>query len=196
MIDKIKGVFTAREEIDVLKKEIASLSTMVSSLGELYKIETTRMRELHETQSDMLSAFLQATQALNKLKEDYRRELEDFRMLNRQAQSKIMDRFNQEVSTLLTANTKSLELDKSQYEKMRNEIQKHGEVLGTLNVEIGKLLLISQRIRSQDFELTEHHKKLLESDAHKLNMMKRIDELEHMIGRFKQSRGPSGPRQF
>lgn len=56
------------------------------------------------------------------------------------------------------------------------------------------MVLISQRIKSQDFELSEHHKKLLESDQNKLHLMQRVDELERMIAKFKQSSRPG--RQY
>ncbi|MEK6961358.1 MAG: hypothetical protein AABX47_09385 [Nanoarchaeota archaeon] len=194
MIDKIKGVLSVRGEVDELKRDMSELSLELRKLTEDYKTESVRMKELHDTQSDLLSTFLSATQTLNKLKEDIRAELEEFRMFNRQVQSKIMDKFNQEISTVLTTNTKALELDKSHYEKMRHEIEKHGELLSQINVEMGKMVLISQRIKSQDFELSEHHKKLLESDQNKLHLMQRVDELERMIAKFKQSPRPG--RQY
>lgn len=193
MIDKIKGVLSVREDVDAVKRDLAELSLELRKMIEEHRRETERVKELHNTQSDLLSSFLSATQTLNKLKDDIRAELEEFRMLNRQAQSKIMDKFNQEISTLLTNNTKALEMDKSQYEKMRGDVQKHGELLTQLNTEIGKMVLISQRIKSQDFELSEHHKKLLEADQNKLQLMQRIDELERMIAKFKQTPRPGRP---
>ena len=196
MLDKIKGVLTVRDEMDSLKAEIEDLKSIIKGLGDALTQETSRVRELHDTQGDMLSSFLQANQTLAKLREDIRREIEDFRMLNRQAQSKIMDKFEQEISNALTVNTKALELDKAQYEKVRSDISKHGELLSAINAEMNKLLLVSTRIKSQDFQLSEHHQKLLEDDKNKLQLMQRIDELERMIGKMKQGRARDDHRQF
>ena len=188
MLDKLKGVMTVRAEMDDLKAEVSELTAMVSKVGELMHGETVRLRELHNTQSDMLSTFLQSTQALNRLKEDLRKELEDFRMVHRQTQSKMMEQFQQELRNTLGANTKALELDKQRYEKARGDIEKFGEMLTSLNTEIHKLVTICQHLKAQDFAMTEFHKKLIEEDSTKLSLMKRVDELERMIGRMKQAR--------
>lgn len=153
--------------------------------------ETVRLRELHNTQSDMISTFLQATQALNRLKEDLRKELEDFRMLNRQTQSKMLDQFEQELRNTLTINTKALEFDKQKYEKMRTEIEKFGDLIPGIQVEMNKLLAVSTHIKAHDFALTETHKKFIEEDKHKLSLMQRIDELERMLAKMKQGRARS-----
>ena len=182
---------TVREEMDTLKAEVKELTATVEKIGELMHGETVRLRELHNTQSDMLSTFLQSTQALNRLKEELRKELDDFRMLNRQAQSKMIGQFEQELRTTLTMNTKSLEMDKHQYEKVKNDVTKFAEMLTGINSEINKLLSICQHLKSQDFVLTETHKKLIEDDKHKLLLMQRIDELERMLAKMKQGRARS-----
>lgn len=191
MLERLKGVMTVRDEMDTLQAEVKELTSTVEKIGELMHGETVRLRELHNTQSDMISTFLQATQALNRLKEDLRKELEDFRMLNRQTQSKMLDQFEQELRNSLTINTKALELDKHQYEKVKNEVTKFGEMLTSLNFEINKLLIVCQHLKAQDFSLTETHKKMLEEDKHKLSLIQRIDELERMLAKMKQGRARS-----
>ena len=188
MLDKLKGVMTVRDEMDSLKAEVHDLTSSVHKIGELMNAETVRLRELHNTQSDLLSTFLQATQSLNRLKDDIRKELDEFRMLNRQAQSKMMERFEQDLRNSLTVNTKALELDKAGYDKVRQEVERFGQMLTGLNTEVNKLLIVSQHLKSQDFALTESHKKMLEDDKHKLSLLQRIDDLERMLAKMKQGR--------
>jgi len=185
MIGKIKGVFNLKEELDTLNKELQDNKNLVKELSELFKKELSELKEIKENQIDFLNQFkIAATQ----VKEELKSELSQFQAINKGLQNQVLAKFEKETIDYFNRYNDEIKLNKDNYEKLKQDLESAAQKLISMNTEITKLVDISQNIKKQDFELAQFSQKIFEEDKNKLELMKKIDELERLMARMQRNR--------
>ena len=186
MIQKIKDLMKIKEEIDVINSNVGENSRIISGLKA--ELESLR-KELAETkgaQQDFLKAFKENLFVIKNLREDFGKEVYDFKLLKSQLQRKILDKFEEELQKDLEISRESLKKDSEDYSEVRKKAAEVLSRLNTTSAEISKLIEISRSIKKEDFELTKFARHLMEMDKEKLELMRKIDNLERLVSKMRR----------
>lgn len=186
MIQKIKDLMKTKEDLDLINKNIEENNKIISEL----KAELTSLKnEVSETKSiqqDFLSMFKDNLTVIKNLREDFGKELYEFKLLKGQLQKKILDKFEEELQKDLEVNRESLRNDTNEYNELRGKVS---EILSRLNLtseEITKFTEISKNIKKEDFELTKFARQIVDMDREKLELMRKIDNLERLVSKIRR----------
>ena len=186
MLQKIKDLMKVKEEIDIINKNIQENNKIISELKT--ELETLR-KELSETKSnqqEFLKNFKENVNIIKNLREDFGKELVEFKLLKAQLQRKILDKFEEELQKDLEVNREALRKDTEDYNGLRKKVT---EIVSRLNLtteEINKFIEISKNIKKEDFELTKFARHLIEMDRDKLELMRKIDTLERLVSKIRR----------
>ncbi len=186
MIQKIKDLMKIKEEIDVINKNVLENSRII--LGLKTELESLR-KDLAETkaaQQEFLKSFKENLFVIKNLREDFGKEVYEFKLLKSQMQRKILDKFEEELQKDLEISRESLKKDSEDYSEVR---KKAAEILSRLSMtggEISKLVEISKGIKKEDFELTKFARHLMDMDKEKLELMRKIDNLERLVSKMRR----------
>ena len=142
--------------------------------------------ETKKTQDEFLKNFKDNLSVIKNLREDFGKELYEFKLLKGQLQRKILDKFEEELQKDLEVNRESLKNDAEEYNELRKKVT---EILSRLNLtseEINKFVEISKSIKKEDFELTRFARHLIEMDREKLELMRKVDTLERLVSKIRR----------
>ena len=186
MLQKIKDLMKIKEEIDRINRNIEENSRVTSDLK--LELESLRkgLNENKKLQDDFLKNFKDNLTVIKNLREDFGKELVEFKLLKGQLQRKILDKFEEELQKDLQVNREALKKDSEDYSELRKKV---AEILSRLNLtseEINKFTEISKSIRKEDFELTKFARHLLDMDREKLELMRKIDTLERLVSKIRR----------
>lgn len=186
MFEKLKDLMKIKEEIDVINKNIEENSKLISDL----KVELgTLSKELNETkisQQEFLKNLKENLFVIKNLREDFGKEIYEFKLLKAQLQRKILEKFEEELQKDLEINRETLKKDVEDYNELRKKV---AEILSRLNLtseEINKFIEVSKSIKKEDFELTKFARHLLDMDREKLELMRKIDTLERLVSKIRR----------
>ena len=186
MIQKFRDLMKTKEDLDLINKNIEENNKIISEL----KAELTSLKnEVGETkiiQQDFLSTFKDNLTVIKNLREDFGKELYEFKLLKGQLQKKILDKFEEELQKDLEVNRESLRKDTDEYSELRGKV---AEILSRLNLtseEITKFTEISKNIKKEDFELTKFARQIVDMDREKLELMRKIDNLERLVSKIRR----------
>ena len=186
MLQKIRDLMKTKEEIDIINRNIEQNSKITSDLKTELEALRDRLAETKKVQDEFLKNFRENLNVIKNLREDFGRELVEFKLLKGQLQRKILDKFEEELQKDLDVNRQALQKDTEDYNELR---KKAAEILSRLNLtaeEIGKFMDISKNIKKEDFELTKFARQLLEMDREKLELMRKIDTLERLVSKIRR----------
>ena len=186
MLQKIKDLMKTKEDIDLINKNIGENSKIISDL----KVELESLRkeliETKKTQDEFLKNFKENLFVIKNLKEDFGKEIYEFKLLKSQLQKKILEKFEEELQKDLEVNRDALKKDTEDYNELRKKV---AEILSRLNLtteEINKFTEVSKSIKKEDFELTKFARHLLDMDREKLELMRKIDTLERLVSKIRR----------
>ena len=175
-----------KEDLDLINKNIEENNKIISEL----KAELTALKnEVSETKSiqqDFLRTFKDNLTVIKNLREDFGKELYEFKLLKGQLQRKILDKFEEELQKDLEINRESLKKDANDYNELRNKVS---DILSRLNLsseEIDKFISISKNIKKEDFEMTRFARQVVDMDKEKLELMRKIDGLERLVSKIRR----------
>ena len=186
MLQKIKDLMKAKEEIDKINKNVEENSRIISELKNELSSLNKGLTDVKQNQNEFLKNFKENLLVIKNLKEDFSRELVEFKLLKGQLQRKIIDKFEEELQKDLEINREALKKDIDDYTELR---KKAAEILSKLNLtkeEIEKFIEISKSIKKEDFELTKFARNLFEMDKEKLELMRKIDTLERLVSKIRR----------
>lgn len=186
MIGKIKGFFNIKEELNTLNEELNQNKELIKELAELFKKEISELKEIKEYQTDYLNKFKLELQEVRQMKQKFQEEIDQFTAMNKGLQKQMLDKFEKETVDYFKGYNEQLKLNKDNYEKIKQELEAASRNLYLINAEIAKFLEISKNLKKEDFELTQFSQKIFSEDKNKLELMKRIDELERIMARMKR----------
>ena len=186
MIQKIKDLLKTKENIDIINKNIEENNKLISDLKVQLESLKNDLIETKKEQKEFLHNFKENLYIIKNLREDFGKELYEFKLLKGQLQRKILDKFEEELQKDLQINREALKKDTEDYNELR---KKAAEILSKLNLtteEINKFIEISKSIKKEDFELTKFARHLLEMDREKLELMRKIDTLERLVSKIRK----------
>ena len=186
MLQKIKGLMRAKEEIDAISRNIAENSRIANELKDELSSLKKELAETKKAQDEFLKSFKENLFVIKNLREDFGKEIYEFKLLKSQLQKKILEKFEEELQKDLEVNRDSLKKDADDYNELRKKV---AEILSGLNLtgnEISKFIEISRSIKKEDFELTKFARQLVDMDREKLELMRKIDTLERLVSRIRR----------
>ncbi|MBI2652081.1 hypothetical protein HYX00_01330 [Candidatus Woesearchaeota archaeon] len=186
MLQKIKDLMKIKEEIDEINKNIKENSKATSDLTIGLEPLKKELTEIKANQQEFLKNFKENLFVIKNLKEDFGKEIYEFKLLKGQLQRKLLEKFEEELQKDLEINRDSLKKDTEDYNELRKKV---AEILSRLNLtsdEINKFIEISKNIKKEDFELTKFARQLLDMDGEKLELMRKIDTLERLVSKIRR----------
>ncbi|MBI2654132.1 hypothetical protein HYX02_04950 [Candidatus Woesearchaeota archaeon] len=186
MFQKIKNLMKLKEEIDVINKNVEENNKIISELKTELESLKKDLVENKKLQSEFLKDFKENLGIIQNLREDFAKEIYEFKLLKAQMQRKILEKFEEELQKDLKINREALSKDTEDYNELR---KKAAEILSRLNLtteEINKFIEISKNIKKEDFELTKFARHLIEMDREKLELMRKIDTLERLVSKIRR----------
>ena len=186
MLQKIKDLMRTKEEIDKINKNVEESSKIISELKNELSSLNQGLTGIKQNQNDFLKNFKENMVVIKNLREDFGKELVEFKLLKGQLQRKIIDKFEEEMQKDLEINREALKKDVNDYTELRKKV---AEILSKLNLssdEINKFIEISKSIKKEDFELTKFARNLVEMDKEKLELMRKIDTLERLVSKIRR----------
>src|SRR3989344_6896712 len=175
MITKIKELIDVKNNLEELRKSVNDNKSASSELKNELELLKKELNETQKTQQEFLGSFRENLTVIHNLREDFGKELYEFKLLKGQLQRKILEKFEEELQKDLEINRDNLKKDAEDYNELRKKV---AEILSRLNLtteEINKFTEISKSIKKEDFELTKFARHLLEMDREKLELMRKID---------------------
>ena len=186
MLQKIKDLMKTKEDIDLINSNLEENNKLVSGLKVQLESLKNDLIETKKEQKEFLHNFKENLHVIKNLREDFGKELYEFKLLKGQLQRKILDKFEEELQKDLEVNREALKKDTNDYNELRNKV---AEILSRINMsstEISKFVEISRNIKKEDFELTRFARQLLEMDREKLELMRKIDTLERLVSKIRR----------
>ena len=187
MLQKIKDLMNAKEGLDLINKNIEDNNKLVSDLKVQLESLKSDLIETKKEQKEFLHNFKENLHVIKNLREDFGKELYEFKLLKGQLQRRILDKFEEELQKDLEISREGLRKDAEDYNELRKKVS---EVLSRLNLttaEINKFVEISKSINKEDFELTKFARHLMEMDREKLDLMRKIDTLERLVSKIRRT---------
>ena len=186
MLQKIKDLMNAKEDIDLINKNIEENNKIISGLKAELESLNKELTETKKTQDEFLKNFKENLFVIKNLKDDFGREIYEFKLLKAQLQKKILEKFEEELQKDLEVNRDALKKDTEDYNELRKKV---AEILSRLNFtteEINKFIEISKSIKKEDFELTKFARQITDMDREKLELMRKIDTLERLVSKIRR----------
>lgn len=186
MIQKIKELMNVKGDLDLINRNISENNNVISQLKNELEILRKDLAESKKMQDDFLKNFRENLSVIRNLREDFGKELVEFKLLKAQLQRKILDKFEEELQKDLEVNREALRKDAEDYSELR---KKAAEILSKLSFtggEIAKFMDISKSIKKEDFELTKFARQLIDMDREKLELMRKIDNLERLVSKIRR----------
>ena len=186
MLQKIKDLMNTKEEIDSINKNIEENNKIISGLKAELESLNKELTETKKTQDEFLKNFRENLFVIKNLKDDFGKEIYEFKLLKAQLQKKILERFEEELQKDLEVSRDALKKDIGDYNELRKKV---AEILSRLNLtseEINKFIEISRSVKKEDFELAKFARHLMEMDREKLELMRKIDTLERLVSKIRR----------
>jgi len=186
MLQKIRDVLKTKEDIDLMNRNLEENNKVISELKIGLESLKKELGETKKSQDEFLKNFKENLFVIKNLREDFGKELYEFKLLKGQLQKKILEKFEEELQKDLEVNRDALRKDTDDYTELRKKV---AEILSRLNLtgdEINKFIEISRSIKKEDFELTKFARQLTDMDREKLELMRKIDTLERLVSKIRR----------
>lgn len=186
MLKRIKGFYNLTDDVEQLNVSFRTFQQLMSEISIQFKTELAELKELKNYQMEYLENYKKNVAEIEQIKENLRKEVDDFQALKLQTQKSILDKFERELRANFLKYNDELKIDKDKYNKIKDKVDATIQNIFMLNAEIGKLTEVSKKIKSSDFDLVKIHQNMVQEDRNKLELMKKVDELERLLARMKR----------
>ena len=186
MLTKIKELMNVKENLDEINRSAQDSNKTISELKNELESLKKELNENNKTQQEFLKNFRDNLATIKNLREDFGKELYEFKLLKGQLQRKILDKFEEELQKDLEINREALKKDIDDYNELRKRVGEIASRLNLTNEEITKFVEISKSIKKEDFELTKFARHLIEMDREKLELMRKIDTMERLVSKIRR----------
>ena len=191
MLQKIKGLMRIKEEIDKINEKLSSTTESTTNLkndiNALKEQLNSHVIQINEKSNEFFRNFDENINIIKNARDSFQKELFDFKLLKSQMQRKILEKFEEELQKELQVKLENLNKDAGEYNELKKQITNISLKVNNLSEEINKFLNVSRNIKERDFEMTHFAKQLLEMDREKLELMRKIDTLERLVGRMRRA---------
>lgn len=168
------------EETNFLKKNFEDIKESVNRVFDT-------LGEVSRVHDRMLKAFTGDLKEISDIKEKFREELFNFKLLKNEMQKQITSKFAEELEKEVEQRKEELKLDTGNYIKAKESIEGFAKELGAVKEELRKWVDISSRVKAADFELVRFAAKLKGAESEKLELMQKVDTMERLVGKLRRS---------
>ena len=190
MIQKIKDLMAVKEHIDVIKNNLNyatnSMNDLKTQIESLKQQMNENMDSINDKNNEFFKNFDENLNVIKNLRQDFEKELFDFKLLKSQMQKKIIEKFEEELGKELQIQSEKLRIDADSYNELKENLTHITEIVNGLGEEISKFVTISRNIKKEDFELTKFANQLTQMDKEKLELMHKIDTLERLVSKIRR----------
>tara|TARA_B100000315_G_C14568303_1_gene584115 strand:+ start:1933 stop:2499 length:567 start_codon:yes stop_codon:yes gene_type:complete len=144
-------------------------------------------KELKENQSQFLTEFKENAESIGTLKAEFEKELYNFKLMSSNVEKKLLEKFDEAIKNEIHEYFAKLRTDIQSFGDLKEKIDTISEDIKKATSELGKFVEISESIKKGDFELGNHAKKLQDMDNEKLELMRKIDNLERLLSKMRRS---------
>ena len=180
-----------KEEIDKINEKLSSTTESTTNLkndiNTLKDQLNNHIVKINEKNSEFFRNFEENINIIKNARDSFQKELFEFKLLKSQTQKKILEKFEEELQKELQIKLENLNKDAQEYNELKKQITNITLKVNNLSEEINKFLNVSKSIKERDFEMTHFAKQLLEMDNEKLELMRKIDTLERLVGRMRRT---------
>jgi uncharacterized coiled-coil DUF342 family protein len=187
MLEQIKGLMRIKEELDEMSKKFEESSSSAKSFQLEISLLKKELDELKSSQSIISTQFKSDTQSVREVKEELKKEIGDFKLVKSRLEQKLVEKFEEELKNELSPRLERMDKFLRHFEEIEGKIDAISKRAFALTSEIQKLSEISQNIKKEDFELTRFANQLKAMDSEKLELMRKIDMLERLVGKLRRS---------
>lgn len=196
MLDKIKEVIGVADKLKEVSSAVESHASKVQALQEqigrlqegVNSFQAEHSKALQEIR-EFLGQTRQILEDVNSAKKKLEEEVYQFRMLKGQLQNKLVDKFDQELSSELKRNTEEIGIHANNFSKVLQEGNKFSTALLQTTGELQKWLAISKSIQEKDFDMTKTARQLVAYGEDKKALLQKIEMLEKLVGRMRRLPG-------
>ncbi len=189
MLQKIKDLMQIRELIGDIKKAVDSQNSQIDLLRSniaTLSIELNNVKanfhDFNDKHSQFFNILSSTTSKITESKEEFMREINDFRLQKTQMQQRMMENADSELKESL----ERVKVDVARYNDLKKEVDAVSQKIAKASSEIEKFVKISSSINARDFELDKFARQLVELDREKLELMRKIDTLERLCSKQRQ----------
>ncbi|MCK5283074.1 MAG: hypothetical protein KAK00_06700 [Nanoarchaeota archaeon] len=187
MIQKIKDLLRIKEEISELSKKFDENTNLVNNLNENISSLKNEIDALKDSQNNLAAKFKEDSDLIKETKEELRKEISDFKLIKSRLETKLVEKFDEEIKKELLPRFDRLERHVKEFEELGVKVAIIAKRVVTLGSELQKFCDISNNIKTGDFELTNFAQQLKSMDNEKLELMRKIDTLERLISKMRRS---------
>ena len=182
--DKIKEVSTA---VEVHNQKVQQLQEQLNKLQEIIaSMSSAQSKALNEVQH-VLDQTRQSMESVGDVKKKLEDEVYQFRMLKGQLQNKLIDKFDQELSSELKRNTEEIGIHANNFSKVLQEGNRFSTALLQTTNELQKWLVISKKIQEKDFDMTKTARQLIAYGEDKKALIQKVEMLERLVGKLRRN---------
>lgn len=175
--ENIKKIEEEKEVVTELKKETVTLKEEIGKVsGSIFNIDRTQQEFLEKLNNNI--------ESINQSRAEFDKEIRDFKLQKTNMERNMFERSDTE----LTKHIERVKTDVNSYNELKREVTAIKDTITRLRSEIEKFTGISKNIKAKDFELEKYAKELSKRDNEKLDLMRKIESLERLIGRERRKK--------
>ena len=167
-------------KFDGTKKVIEEFSSTIGSLKE-------EIDSLKRSQNELVEGLKQDNSMIKEVSEDFRKEINDFKLVKSRLEKKLVESFEEEIKKELIPRFERLERNVNEFEELGDKVAVIAKRVVELSLELQKFCDIGQSIKKEDFELIKFADKLKLMENEKLDLMRKIDSLERLVSKMRRN---------
>ena len=186
LIEVSKNLEKVEIKLNELHEEAQFLSRNFEDIKETLGTVQNVVDETAKTQTRLLKKFNEDLEGIGKVREDFKEEMFNFKLLKKQLQKDVMEKFAEELHKELEQRKEEIKIDSSKYVSVKEGIEQLGKELRASSAEITKFNAIAKKIKAEDFALVNFTNKIKEIENEKLDLLQKIDTLERLVGKLRR----------
>lgn len=182
-------VFGASNKEDILKiqarletievEQKSSLEKLKEHIDKKFQSIVENFEGLKQKQVFYFEEYDKALTTLNDINIRYKKEFENLNLTKNNLTEKVLEKLERELKESLKEHFLKLDNEKAKFESLTKEIE-------ILKEEIRRITSLAEKIKSADLELVKHSQELERRDDEKTRLLKRIDDLQSLIGKIRR----------
>lgn len=202
MIGKIKKAIDSIDDIENLKKEIRTEISFIKkefrNSKQVFDEAINEIRKNSEEQKSQNNLLLteqkDSIKEVKNLSDDFNKVLNDFKLMSNNIQKKVIQEAVVEIKKEISVYINNIKEKTNNLNEASKEIVDISKNISEILKIFNELKEISKNLKKEDFELSKYAEKLRENDKEKLELMRKIDNLERLIAKQRNNSSKNMPK--
>ena len=165
------------------KKETEELRKELNKTTEEATKTNKTLEALQKKQEEYTQKLDNNITLIDQARKEFEEQIREFKIRKTSMEQQLLEKTDNEVKQQL----ERLKTDVNSYNELKKELTIINLTITKLDSEIKKFTDISQNIKAKDFELERYARELGKKDNEKLELMKKIDTLERLLGKERRN---------